>query len=141
MSEAQQQGMLIEPDFSEVKDSVEPGIYNGRIVDAKVDQWAGKEGKKATVYVKWTFETFNEADPKNNGRKISTNTPVNGPGAFRLKQLYKAATGEECAGQFDPTMLYGKELELTVVQQKDKNGQETEYTDVKTVKPISAVAQ
>lgn len=134
-----EESMLITPDFSEVKDSVEPGVYSGRITAHKVDTWPGKDGKKPTMYIKWTFETFNEEDPKNNGRKISMNTPINGPGAFRLKQLFTAAMGEEPKqGEgFDPAMLMGKEVSLTVVQQKDKQGQETEYTDVKSVKAIA----
>lgn len=123
---------LIVPDFTDVKDAVEPGVYKARIVSHKVDQWAGKEGKKDTPYIQWVMETFEEAEEKNNGRKIFHNTPIAGPGAFRLQQFFKGAMGEELRGEFDPTMLYGKQVELTIAPQKDK----PEYTEVKAVKAI-----
>lgn len=138
----QMDGMMIEPDFSEVKDSVEAGVYSARIVDSKVDKWTGKEDqngskKPDTTFINWTLETFNEQDEKNNGRKIFHKTPVNGGGAFRLKEFYKAAMGEDCVGAFDRTMLYGKELQVTVVDGKTKTGEPTGYTEVKTVRPIT----
>jgi hypothetical protein len=133
----EQVGGLIQPDFSEVKDNVEAGAYKARVVDAKIDQWAGKEGKNPTSYINWTLETYGEAEAKNNGRKIFHKTPINGPGAFRLKEFYKAAIGEECpASGFDMAMLFGKEVELTVVDGKNKAGELTGYTEVKAVKPV-----
>lgn len=129
---------LITPDFSDVKDAVEPGVYNVRIVDSKVDQWEGKNGKPPTVYIAWTLETFNEAIDKNNGRKKTHSTPINGGGAFRLKDFYKAAMGEECKGAFDREMLHGKEIEVTIDWQKNRDGSQSEYTEVKTCKPIKA---
>lgn len=140
MSEAQQGELdtaLIVPDFSDVKDAVEPGEYTARIVDSKFDKWAGKDGKKDTYYVAWTLETFGEAEEKNNGRKIFHRTPVNGPGAFKLKEFYKAAmNGEECPteGGFDRTMLHGREVSLTIAPQKNQ----PEYNEVKLVKSVSA---
>ena len=125
--------MLIEPDFSEVKDSVGAGIYKVRIVGHSVDKWTGKDGKKDTPYINWIMETFEEAESKNNGRKVFHKTPISGPGAFRLKDFYKAAMGEELGGSFDPSMLYGRTLELTIGQQKDK----PEYTEVKAVKALT----
>lgn len=136
----QQDTMLIVPDFTEVKDNVTPGVYKARIVDSKVDQWAGKEGKAPTVYINWTLETYGEQDEKNNGRKIFHKTPINGPGAFRLREFYKAAMGEECQGAFDRTMLHSREVEVTIVDGKDKQGQLTGYTEVKAVKPVTGIA-
>ena len=127
------QPVLITPDFTEVQDRVEPGEYTVRITDAKVGQWPGKNGKKDTNHIAWTLETFGEADDKNNGRKIFHRTATHGPGAFRLQELYKAAMNEDCGASFDFTMLYGKEVKITVVNQKDK----PEYTEVKAVKSIS----
>lgn len=124
---------LIVPDFSNVQDKVEPGIYQARVLDSKMDQWTGKDGKPNTTIIVWTLETFNEVDAKNNGRKIFHRTPIEGAGAFRLKDFYLAATGMECTGQFDRTTLYGSELELTIAQQKTN----PEYTEVKAVKPLS----
>lgn len=124
---------LIEPDFTDVKDAVEAGIYKTRVVGHELGQWtAKKEGAKDTPYVKWTLETYEEAEEKNNGRKIFHSTAISGPGAFRLKQFYKGVMGEELAGGFDPTMLYGRACEITMGPQKDK----PEYTEVKAVKPI-----
>lgn len=139
MEQGQEQ-TLITPDFSETKDRVEAGVYKVRVVGSKVDQWAGKDGKPPTVYIGWTLETFGEVEEKNNGRKIFHNTPINGPGAFRLKDFYKAAMGEECAGAFDREMLLSKEVEITVVDGKDKQGALTGYTEIKAVKPIAAAA-
>lgn len=124
---------LIEPDFSGVQDRVGEGIYKVRVVDSKVDKWAGKDGKPDTRFVMWTMETFSESEDKNNGRRIFHRTPVEGPGAFRLQDFYRAAMGEECTNKFDRTMLHGRELEVTIAPQKDK----PEYTEVKAVRPIS----
>lgn len=133
MATQTQNEFLIVPDFSGVQDTVGAGIYKARIVDSKVDQWAGKDGKPPTTFVAWTMETFDEADDKNNGRKIFHRTPIEGGGAFRLRDFYRAAMGEECAGAFDRTMLHGKEIEVTIGQQKNA----PEYTEVKAVRPIS----
>lgn len=130
--------MLITPDFSEVKDNVAPGIYKCRIMNAKLDQWEGKEGKPPTKYLNWELETFAEEDEKNNGRKIFHKTPLNGGGAFRLRDFYKAVMGEDLAGEFDAEMLYSRECEVTIVDGKNKAGELTGYTEVKTVKPVKA---
>lgn len=125
--------MFVTPDFTKVQDRVEPGIFKTRIVDSKVDTWEGKDGKPNTTYIGWTLETFAEADEKNNGRKIFHNTPIEGPGAFRLQDFYKAAMGEDCSGGFDRTMLHGRELEVTIGKQKNN----PEYTEVKAARPIT----
>lgn len=124
---------LVTPDFGSVQDRVGEGMYKVRIVDSKFDKWTGKEGKPDTRYVMWTLETFGEAEDKNNGRRIFHSTAVEGPGAFRLQDFYRAAMGEECAGKFDRTMLHGREVEVTIGTQKNK----PEYTEVKAVRPIS----
>lgn len=126
-------GGLVTPDFSGVQDRVGEGIYKARVVGSKVDQWAGKDGKAPTTFINWTMETFDEAEDKNNGRRIFHRTPIEGGGAFRLQDFYRAAMGEECTGAFDPTMLYGREIEVTIAAQKDK----PEYTEVKSVRPIN----
>ena len=127
---------LITPDFSEVKDSVGAGTYKVRIVDAKMDEWQGKNGKPDTKFINWSLETFDEADEKNNGRKIFHKTPIQGGGAFRLRDLYKAAVKQELAGEFDTEMLLGKELVVTVIDGATKDGTPTGYTEVKAVKPL-----
>lgn len=126
---------LIVPDFSAVQDTVGEGIYKARIVDSKMDKWTGKDGKPDTRLVVWTMETFGETEDKNNGRKIFHRTPVEGPGAFRFKNFYQAAMGEEypVGKGFDRTMLHGRELEVTITQQKNN----PQYTEVSAVKAIT----
>lgn len=133
MAQDTQDTMFVKPDFSQVTDRVGEGIYKARVVDSKVDQWQGKEGKPNTTYIAWTLETFDEAEQKNNGRKIFHRTPIEGPGAFRLQDFYRAAMGEDCAGGFDRTMLHGRELEVTVGTQKDN----PQYIEIKAVRPIT----
>lgn len=129
----EQQEGLITPDFSQVQDTVEAGIYSVRVTDSKIDKWTGKDGKPDTRIIAWTLETFNEAADKNNGRKIFHRTPIEGAGAFRLQQFYKAAMGEELSGSFDRTLLHGRELQVTIAQQKNN----PEYTEVKACAPIT----
>lgn len=132
----EQDSQLVMPDFSDVKDSVEPGVYKVRITDSKIDKWAAKEaGKKDTYFVNWTMETFGEAEEKNNGRKVFHRTPVNGPGAFRLQEFYKAAmNGESCPTTgFDKNMLHSRELEITIAPQKN----DPQYNEVKSVKALA----
>jgi len=124
---------LVVPNFDAVQDTVGEGIYKTRIVDSKVDMWTGKEGKPNTTFINWTLETFGEADDKNNGRKIFHRTPIEGAGAFRLQDFYKAVMGEACAGAFDRSMLHGREVEVTIAQQKNN----PQYTEVKAVRSIT----
>src|SRR3990167_3827543 len=120
--------LLVTPNFDQVVDKVEEGIYRVRVKDSKLGTWEGKDGKPSTSYVAWTLVTFDEADSKNNGRHVFHNTPIEGKGAFRLKDFFKAAMHEECVGSFDPSMLYGHELEITIGTQKNN----PDYTEVKS---------
>lgn len=132
--------MLVKPDFSEIKDSVEPGTYSVTIKGADLGEWSGQKG--TTTYVNWKLETFNEANPKNNGRIIFHKTPISGGGAFRLQQIYKAATGKILSSdhpQFDTEQLLGATLEVEVIDGM-KNGTPTGYTEVKSVRSISAAS-
>lgn len=124
---------LVTPDFSQAPDQIEPGIYKMRIVDSKVGIWEGREGKPSTKYIQWSLETFGEAEDKNNGRRYTHRTPIEGKGAGIFQRFYKAAMGEDCTGAFDPSMLHSRELEVTIGEQRDK----PEYTEVKAVKPIT----
>lgn len=128
-----QQQQLITPNFNEVSDRITPGVYKMRIVDSKVDTWTGKDGKPNTTFIAWSLETFGEGEDKNNGRRYTHRTPTEGKGAFRLKDFYFAAMGEECAGAFDPSMLYGRELEVTIADQTNN----PQYTEVKSVRALS----
>jgi hypothetical protein len=99
-------------------------------------EWASKTGGAPTQFVKWVLETFGEREAKNNGRRIFHTTPINGRGAFRCTQFYKAAMKEELKGPFDTQMLFGKALSVTIVDGTDKEGNATGYTEVKAVKPL-----
>jgi hypothetical protein len=124
---------LITPDFSQTVDPVGAGIYKARITGSKVDAWPGKDGNPPIRFVAWTLETFAETEEKNNGRKIFHRTAIEGAGAFRLQDFYRAATGVDCSGAFDPSTLHGCELEVTIAPQKSN----PQYTEVKSVKPLS----
>lgn len=130
---ATEQEYLVSPDFSEVKDRISEGVYKMRIVGSEVGVWPGKDGKKATAYIGWTLETFGEDESKNNGRKFTHNTAIEGQGAFRLQDFYRAAMGEDLKGKFDRTMLHGREIEATIGPQKNR----PEYNEVKACKPLS----
>lgn len=133
MTATETQGtQLITPDFSGVQDRVGPGIYKVRVIDGKVGQWAGKDGKPATDFINWRMETFGEAEDKNNGRSIFHRTPINGGGAFRFQDFYRATMGEDCKGAFDISMFYGREVEVTIAEQRDN----PQYTEVKSVRSL-----
>lgn len=127
--------MLHEPDFTEVQDSIEPGTYSARIVGAESGEWTKED--RVTKFVKWTLETFNEADPKNNGRKLFHRTPIQGKAAFLMRDLYRAAMGSDPKGAFDDEMLLGKEIQVTVVDGVNRQTKEpTGYTEISKVKSI-----
>lgn len=128
---------IIVPDFSETQDQVEAGSYSCRIVEGVLEEWPAKDDRGPLPYVKWTLETFNETDSKNNGRRILHKTPIVGKGAFRLQLFYKAAMGQDLGGEFDSEMLLGKELKVTVVDGMDKQGNPTGYPEVKAVAPLA----
>lgn len=123
---------FITPDFSEVADQVGEGKYNVRITGHKLEERSEKETNRKIPVLVWTFETYGEEESKNNGRKIFLRTDVIGKGAFRLKNLFKAAMNEDLSGQFDPTMLYGREMEIVYGPQKNN----PEYSEVKSMKPL-----
>lgn len=123
--------MLVNPDFSEIKEDVGPGTYRGVIKKAEVKEWPN-----GGQYINWEVETFGEAEPKNNGRRIFHKTSTSGKGAFMLQQFYRAATGQVLTGSFDTEQLVGRKIEVDVVQGV-KNGEPTGYTEVKRVRPVS----
>lgn len=118
--------MLVVPDLTECKDTVGPGVYKARILDATMGEWAATDSRKAIQFVNWRLTTFGEVEDKNNGRSIFAKTPLAGGGAFKIRDLYKAATGEEYKpGGFDTDQLLGKEVSAIVTT--DQKG----YQDVK----------
>ena len=125
--------MLVQPDLSEVQDIVGPGTYKCIVKKGEVKEWPN-----GGHFINWEMETYGEADPKNNGRRIYHKTSISGKAAFRLQQFYQAAVGAPLSGQFDTEQLVGKQLSIEVVDGMDrKTGEPTGYTEVKTVKRIN----
>lgn len=126
--------MLVTPDFSEIAEDIGPGTYKVRIKKGDVKEWPS-----GGTYVNWEMETFGEAEPKNNGRRIFYKTSVSGKAAFQLQRLYKAAVGQALAGSFDTEQLCGKQVVVEIVDGVNRQtGEKTGYTDVKAVRPVSA---
>lgn len=126
--------MLISPDLSEVTEPITPGTYKCHVVGAEV-----KESKAGNQYINWTLETFDEAQPKNNGRRVYHMTPFKGPGAFRLTEFYTAVTRQTLSKekpQFDTEQLIGGKIEVTLVGGVDQNGEPRRFPEVKTVRPV-----
>ena len=125
---------LITADLSEVSSPLEPGTYKARVMSSTV-----KESQAGKPYVKWQLETWGSDVKSHNGRTVYYNTPVTGGGAFRLADLYVAAMKTVLPKDnpaFDTDMLVGKEVEITLIEGKDMNGEPSKYPEVKTVKPI-----
>ena len=113
---------LVEPNFSEVQDTVSPGVYNVRVIKGEVGKWEGKDGKPDTTFINFEMETFGEEKSDNNGRKIWDRVPITGKGAFKMMHFYKACTNEELTKEsagFDLEQLIGKEFIITM---KEKDG-------------------
>lgn len=120
---------LITPDFTEVTGEIPTGVYAARIknCETKIAQTSGNP------YLNWTLELF--GNPTVNNRMVFLSTPVTGKGAFRLQELYKAAIGEPLSDKqaFDTDSLISKEITVTLVPGKDKDGNARSFPDVKTV--------
>lgn len=121
---------LIKPDFSEVQDKVEPGEYKLRVDSFKETSYTSQKTQQEVPVLNWRLVTFGESDPKNEGRSVFHRTPVAGGGAFKLKDLYKACTGEELEGEFDTDQLIGKEVGAVVIE-NDRG-----YTEIKSLRAL-----
>lgn len=122
---------LVTPDFSEIKEDVGPGTYNGIIKKSEVKEWP-----KGGQYINWEIETYGEKETKNNGRRIFHKTSLTGKGSFMLQKFYRAATGQTLTGAFDTDQLLGKQVQVLVVD-GTRNGEPTGYVEVKDVRPVS----
>lgn len=106
---------MITPDFTETQDNLGPGEYTFRIVKGELGEWPAKEDRPAIKHIKWEFETCDEDDSKNNGRKTWDRTAIQGKGAFRLKDLADAADVSVTDG-FEIEDFIGKEVKAVLVQ-------------------------
>jgi hypothetical protein len=122
--------MLVKPDFSEVSgnDPVPPGTYSARIKECEQ-----RESKAGNPYLNWKLELF--GTPEVNNRVVFHMTMVKGKAAFRLQELYSAATGEQISDKtgFDTDMLIGKEITVTLTEAKDQEGNVRPFPEVKAV--------
>lgn len=117
---------------------VVPGVYSARIsgCEQKIAKTSG------ATYLKWELTIFGAEGELSrfNNHKAWYNTMTSGKGAGMLKNLVKSATGEEIAGDFDTDNLLGKEVQLTLVEGKNQQGEPSGYPEVKAVKPLQASA-
>lgn len=129
--------MLITPDLSEaVEGSSEPipaGVYKVRIEDVEL-----KDAKSGAKYLKWKARIFGSEGElaRFNNWPVYYNTMTSGKGAGMLKNLYKAATGEELAGEFDATALLSKEVQFTLARGKNQDGSPSDWPEVRSVRPL-----
>lgn len=127
--------MLVQPNFDDVPEAVEPGTYKVIIKKSEVKEWPN-----GGQYINWELETTGSTTPKNNGRKIFTKTSTSGKGVFMLQALYRAAVGQALTGQFDTEQLIGKQLAVDVADGVNyKTGEPTGYIEVKKFKPAASV--
>lgn len=117
----------IQPDYSEVFESVPPGTYAANIVD--VEQ---KDSKAGNTYLKWKLAIADAADARLNGKYVWTNTMIKGAGAFRLKKLCEAALGRKMDGNspFMTEEMIGKRVRIVTEEGVDQNGSKTGYAEV-----------
>lgn len=123
---------LITPNLDEVQEAIEAGVYKVQVTKVETGVWNTQKGD--LPYLKVHLDTFEEVNPKNNGRKIFYSMPLAGKGAFLVANFYRACTGESINKEnpsFDTEQIMGRQLEVTV----DINS--AGYTEVKTVKAIA----
>lgn len=125
---------LISPDFSEAVEfsPLPKGNYKVRITDCQT-----KQTKAGDTRLMWKLQTFGQSDPALNNRTITFGTMISGKGAGFLKQLIRAATGEEPTGSFNTDALLGREVLATVVEGKDQDGNPSSFPEVKAVAKLA----
>lgn len=104
---------LVPLDFSGEITPLKPGTYSARIVATEV-----KTSQAGKPYINWQLETFGA--PEVNGRRVYHTTPTSGGFVTKLAELHEAVTGEKIdkeARQYDPEMLVGRELTVTLINE------------------------
>ncbi len=131
--------MLVVPDFSEAAESnsepIPAGIYKVRLEEATPVKTKDGTG----TYIKWKAKIFGAEGEleKYNNWPVFYNTMTSGKGAGMLKTLIAAAIGEVPEGNFDTDDLLGKEVQFTLTQGKDKDGNPSTWPNVKGVRAIT----
>ena len=122
---------LVPMDFSGEIKPLSPGIYAARIVAAEV-----KHGKESgNPYVNWQLETF--GSPEVNGKRVFHMTQLQGGYVTKLAELHKAATGQDIdktAKSYDPEMLIGKEVTVTLTSREYNGKTQMEVKAVSSIK-------
>lgn len=123
---------VITPDLTEAgtRQAIAPGTYAARIKDCEV-----RTSQAGNDYLNWQLELFGK--PEVNNRIVFYRTMIKGGGAFRLAELYKAATGEQlkAGASFDTDALVGREVTTILTEGRDKDGNVSQYPEVKSVVP------
>lgn len=105
--------MLVPMDFENEIKPLQAGTYTARIIKGE-----GVTSKAGNPMINWQLETF--GSPEVNGKRIYHTTMTSGGWVTKLAEFHKAATGEEIdkkQKQYDPEMLVGKEIVVTVVDE------------------------
>jgi hypothetical protein len=131
--------MLITPDLSQAVESsddvqIPDGVYKVRVESAEL-----KDTQRGEKRLNWKLRIWGaEGDlTRFNNWTVYHSTMIEGKGAGMLKSFYKACTGTDLTGAFDFTELYGKELQVTVVNKKNADGTPSKFPDVKSIKPLT----
>jgi hypothetical protein len=131
--------MLITPDLSqavEVNDdtTIPNGVYKVRVESGEVKQTQAGEQR-----ISWKLSIFGAEGEltRFNNWKVYHSTMISGKGAGMLKQFYKACAGRDLTGSFELEELYGKEVQVTVVNKTNADGTVSKYPDVKGIKPLT----
>ncbi len=101
--------------LDDIPDTVEPGWYSVRIMDAEIRDTRDGEGR----YVAWTLE-INETESEFNGERLWVNTPIlMAPGKSKralgiIKDFLRAAEFEADPDGFDIKDAIGSELVVKV---------------------------
>lgn len=131
--------MLITPDLSQAVESSEEVSVRSGNYKVRVEKAELKTTQKGQKRINWTLRIFGAEGEfaRFNNWTVFYSTMLEGPGAGMLKSFYKACQGADLTGPFDATELYGKELQVTVVEKKNEDGSTSKYPDVKNVKPLT----
>lgn len=128
---------LITPDLSEAVElsAIQPGTYSARVTGLELKTTKDFSAK----YFQWELTLFGAEGElsKYNNRKVNHRTMTSGKGAGMLKTFFKACTGQELTGAYDFSQLVGKEILVTLVEGKTRDGAPSDYPEVKAVKAIT----
>ena len=131
--------MLITPDLSQATESRDDAQIPAGIYTVRVDSAEAKTTLKGEQRISWKLVIYGAEGElaRFNNWPVFHSTMCVGAGAGMLKQFYKVCMGQELTGAFDATELYGKELQITLVEGKNKDGSPSKYPSVKGVKALT----